>query len=60
MLALSVIVCLFLNPSGVQQSQLNLSKLQKENEKIHQKHSSTEDTDAVPAQSYVSTAEFQQ
>ncbi|XP_075297697.1 polycystin-2-like protein 2 [Opisthocomus hoazin] len=43
-----------------EKSQLNLSKLQKENEKIHQKHPSTEDTDAVPAQSYVSTAEFQQ
>ncbi|KFV44048.1 Polycystic kidney disease 2-like 2 protein, partial [Gavia stellata] len=41
-------------------SHLKLSKLQKGKEKLHQKHPSTEDTDAVTAQSYVSTAEFQQ
>ncbi|NXJ45132.1 PK2L2 protein, partial [Spizaetus tyrannus] len=46
--------------SANEKSHLKLSKLQSGKEKLCQKYPSTEDTDAVTAQSYVSTAEFQQ
>ncbi|NXO50278.1 PK2L2 protein, partial [Aramus guarauna] len=44
--------------SANEKSHLKLSKLQKG--KLHQKYPPTEDTDSIAAQSYVSTAEFQQ
>ncbi|XP_010070750.1 PREDICTED: polycystic kidney disease 2-like 2 protein, partial [Pterocles gutturalis] len=46
--------------SADEKSQLKLSKLQKGEEKLHHKYPSTEITDSAPAQTYVSTAEFQQ
>ncbi|XP_050761052.1 polycystic kidney disease 2-like 2 protein [Gymnogyps californianus] len=46
--------------SANEKSHLKLSKLQKGKEKLCQQYPSTEDMDSVTAQSYVSTAEFQQ
>ncbi|XP_010577503.1 PREDICTED: polycystic kidney disease 2-like 2 protein [Haliaeetus leucocephalus] len=46
--------------SANEKSHLKLSEVQSGREKLCQKYPSTEDTEAVTAQSYVSTAEFQQ
>ncbi|XP_075571731.1 polycystin-2-like protein 2 [Pelecanus crispus] len=46
--------------SANEKSHLKLSPPQKGKEELHQRYPSTEDTDSVTAQSYVSTAEFQQ
>ncbi|KAM9226579.1 polycystin-2-like protein 2 [Leptosomus discolor] len=44
--------------SANEESCLKLPELQEGQEKLHQKHPLTEDTDLVTAQSYISTAEF--
>ncbi|XP_074739603.1 polycystin-2-like protein 2 [Strix uralensis] len=46
--------------SASEKSHLSLSKLQQGEERLHEKPPSTEDMDRVTAQSYVSTAQFQQ